>query len=221
MNSLGSARYALGEPERAIACLRESLALAPRGGDRLEEAAAWTNLGRAHAALGEAEAALDAYERALALWQGVGDRPREAATLARLDSPHIVHILEYGEHDGLPYLVTQFVPGGDLRRHLEVCGPLPARRAADVAAQVAAGLDEAHFHGVVHRDLKPANVLLRTLPDGELHAYLCDFGIARGASDQTTSASGVLGTLEFLAPERQSGAPASVATTSTMGTTLD
>ena len=137
---------------------------------------------------------------------------REAATLARLDSPHIVYILEYGEHDGCPYLVTQLVPHGDLRRHLEEGGPLAPRRAADVVAQVAAALEEAHSHGVVHRDLKSANVLLRTLPDGELHAYLCDFGIARGESDQTTSASGVLGTLEYLAPERQSGAPASVAT---------
>ena len=137
---------------------------------------------------------------------------REAATLARLDSPHIVYILEYGEHHGCPYLVTQLVPNGDLRRHLEQGGPLPPRRAADVVAQVAAALEEAHAHGVVHRDLKSANVLLRTLPDDELHAYLCDFGIARGENDETTSASGVLGTLEYLAPERQSGAPASVAT---------
>lgn len=137
---------------------------------------------------------------------------REAATLARLDSPHIVFILEYGEHEGCPYLVTQLVPHGDLRRHLEQGGPLSPRRAADVVSQVAAALEEAHAHGVVHRDLKSANVLLRTLPDGELHAYLCDFGIARGDNDQTTSTSGVLGTLEFLAPERQSGAPATVAT---------
>ncbi len=137
---------------------------------------------------------------------------REASTLARLDSPHIVYILEYGEHDGCPYLVTQLVPHGDLRQHLEEGGRLTPRRAADVVAQVAAALEEAHSHGVVHRDLKPANVLLRTLPDGELHAYLCDFGIARGDSDETTSADGVLGTLEYLAPERQSGTPASVAT---------
>jgi serine/threonine protein kinase len=137
---------------------------------------------------------------------------REAATLARLDSPHIVYILEHGEHEGCPYLVTQLVPSGDLRRYLDQGGPLAPRRAADVVAQVAAALEEAHSHGVVHRDLKSANVLLRALPDGELHAYLCDFGIARGESDQTTSATGVLGTLEYLAPERQSGAPASVAT---------
>ncbi len=137
---------------------------------------------------------------------------REAATLAQMDSPHIVYFLEHGEHDGCPYLVTQLVPHGDLRRHLEEGGPLAPRRAADVVAQVAAGLEEAHSHGVVHRDLKSANVLLRILPDGELHAYLCDFGIARGDGDQTTSGGGVLGTLEYMAPERQSGAKASVAT---------
>ena len=105
---------------------------------------------------------------------------REAATLARLDSPHIVYILEYGEQDGCPYLVTQLVPDGDLRQHLEEHGPLSPRQAADVMEQVAAGLEEAHSHGVVHRDLKSANVLLRRLPGGQFHAYLCDFGIARG-----------------------------------------
>ena len=137
---------------------------------------------------------------------------REAATLARLDSPHIVYILEYGEQDGCPYLVTQLVPDGDLRHHLDEHGPLSPRQAADVMEQVAAGLEEAHSHGVVHRDLKSANILLRRLPSGEFHAYLCDFGIARADSHETTSASGVVGTLEYLAPERQSGAPASCAT---------
>jgi hypothetical protein len=137
---------------------------------------------------------------------------REAATLARLDSPHIVYILEYGEQDGCPYLVTQLVPDGDLRHHLDEHGPLSPHQAADVMEQVAAGLEEAHFHGVVHRDLKSANVLLRRLPSGQFHAYLCDFGIARADSHETTSASGVVGTLEYLAPERQSGAPASFAT---------
>ncbi len=137
---------------------------------------------------------------------------REAATLARLDSPHIVYILEYGEQDGCPYLVTQLVPDGDLRHHLDEHGPLSPRQAADVMEQVAAGLEEAHAQGVVHRDLKSANILLRRLPSGDFHAYLCDFGIARADSHETTSASGVVGTLEYLAPERQSGAPASFAT---------
>lgn len=137
---------------------------------------------------------------------------REAATLARLDSPHIVYILEYGEHGGCLYLVTQLVPGGDLRQYLEEHGPLPTRRAADVMRQVAAALGEAHSHGIVHRDLKAANVLVRDLPGSQLHAYLCDFGIARADTNETTSAVGVVGTLEYLAPERQGGAPASVAT---------
>jgi hypothetical protein len=137
---------------------------------------------------------------------------REAATLARLDSPHIVYILEYGEHAGCLYLVTQHVPDGDLRQHLDEHGPLPLRQAADLVRQVAAALGEAHAHGIVHRDLKSANVLVRVLPGGQLHAYLCDFGIARDDTTETTSAGGVLGTLEYLAPERQSGAPASVAT---------
>jgi hypothetical protein len=142
----------------------------------------------------------------------IGRFAREAATLARLDSPHIVYILEYGEHDGCLYLVTQLIPDGDLRQHVEEHGPLPPRQAADVMRQVATALAEAHSHGVVHRDLKSANVLVRILPGGQLHAYLCDFGIALDDTSETTSTGGVLGTLEYLAPERQSGAPASVAT---------
>ncbi|WP_134738598.1 protein kinase [Nocardioides sp. 503] len=139
---------------------------------------------------------------------------REAEVLARLDSPHVVSIYDHGEADGLPYLITQLVAGGDLGVLLSARGPLPPRLALRVCAQVAQALAAAHAVGVVHRDVKPSNVLLRDPDAADLHAYLCDFGIAQtDAGDATalTQAGGVAGTWGYLAPERGRGAPASPA----------
>ncbi|WP_193612286.1 protein kinase domain-containing protein [Nocardioides lijunqiniae] len=139
---------------------------------------------------------------------------REAEVLARLDSPHVVSIYDHGESDGLPYLITQLVAGGDLGVLLSARGPLPPRLALRVCAQVAEALSAAHAVGVVHRDVKPSNVLLRDPDAADLHAYLCDFGIAQtDAGDATalTQAGGVAGTWGYLAPERGRGAPATPA----------
>jgi WD40 repeat protein/serine/threonine protein kinase len=83
----------------------------------------------------------------------------EAAAVARLQHPNIVQIFEVGEHDGLPYLSLEFVPGGSLRQQLDGT-PWPARRAAELVEVVARAVDAAHERGIVHRDLKPANILL-------------------------------------------------------------
>lgn len=136
---------------------------------------------------------------------------REARTLARLDSPHIVAIHDAGELDGWLYLAMQLVRDGDLGQRLAADGPLMPLRALHVVRQLAIGLDAAHGAGVLHRDIKPSNVLLRVLPDGTLHGYLCDFGIAAaGVSDQTRTGT-VVGTWAYLAPERHHGLPASTA----------
>ena len=135
---------------------------------------------------------------------------REATSLASLDSPHVIHIYEYGELDGCLYLATQYVPGGDLASRIEAGGRLHPRLALEIGAQVASALEDAHRAGVVHRDVKPANVLLRD--DGDpVHAYLCDFGIAQTEGEHRTRTSGLIGTLGYLAPERHEGAEASVA----------
>lgn len=131
---------------------------------------------------------------------------READLVARLEHVNIVPIYEYGEQDGLAYLVMPYLTGGSLRDVLRQRGVLSLQEAAAYIDQAAAALDYAHTQGVIHRDLKPANFLLAA--DGRL--VLADFGIARmmehGTSGKTlTSAGTVIGTPEYMAPEMASG----------------
>jgi serine/threonine protein kinase len=137
---------------------------------------------------------------------------REAAVLARLNSPHVIGIFDFGEHDGCPYIATQYVAGGDLGGLIQARGPMPPALAASVCAQVADALVDAHQAGVVHRDVKPSNVLLRDATAVEPHAYLCDFGIARTVDQSGITVGGsVSGTWTYLAPECGSGQPATPA----------
>ncbi|WP_309650271.1 protein kinase domain-containing protein [Nocardioides sp.] len=131
---------------------------------------------------------------------------REASLLARLNSPHVIAIFDYGEQDGCPYIATQYVGGGDLGGLIAARGPMPPALAATVCAQVADALADAHRAGVVHRDVKPSNVLLRDADTLDLHAYLCDFGIARTEADGLTAPGAVSGTWSYLAPEVGAGA---------------
>ncbi len=136
----------------------------------------------------------------------------EADVLGRLDSPFVIRILDHDTIDDLPYIVTQYVDGTDLDRHLQERGPLTVRDALRVCAQVARALGDAHRAGVVHRDVKPGNVLVRSLGTPDEHAYLCDFGIARAdTTDGRTAVGMVAGTWTYLAPERTQGVPASPA----------
>ena len=130
---------------------------------------------------------------------------REAAVLASLDSPHVVSIFDHGEQDGVPYIVTQYVAGGDLGRLLRERGPMPPGLAVRVCSQIADALAAAHGVGVVHRDVKPANVLLRDDRTDRVHVYLCDFGVALTEGSGLTTPGAVAGTWNYLAPERTTG----------------
>ncbi|MGX1472356.1 UNVERIFIED_CONTAM: hypothetical protein RKD50_001164 [Streptomyces canus] len=128
---------------------------------------------------------------------------REARALARIDHPNVVtvhHIVDGG--DGTyPWIVMELVSGGSLADRLER-GPMPPAEAARIGRGVLAALAAAHDAGIQHRDVKPANVLLR--PDGR--PVLTDFGIA--AIRETTSLTvtgSIIGTPDFMAPERISG----------------
>ncbi|MDO7868405.1 serine/threonine-protein kinase [Nocardioides jiangxiensis] len=129
---------------------------------------------------------------------------REAEAQARLESSHVVRVYDYGEHDGVLFLCTQYVEGGDLAAQVAAAGPLAPALAVDLTQQVLSGLEEAHQAGVVHRDVKPANVLLRRRGEG-VQAYLCDFGIATMAGQGLTRTGQVIGSLPWMAPERHYG----------------
>src|SRR6476659_776807 len=134
---------------------------------------------------------------------------REARAVASLAHPNVTQLYDYGEADGRPYIVLEYMSGGTLEQRLRDGKPLPDDEAFAIAAGTAAGLAHAHARGVVHRDLKPANVLF----DEEGRAKLADFGIARmAAGDGTlTEAGTVLGTAAYISPEQAEGAPASEA----------
>ena len=129
---------------------------------------------------------------------------REAKSLAKLSNPNIVNILDFGEHDGMPFLVMEYLPGGTLKKKLGQ--PLPWREALRILLPVAHGLAYAHGHGIIHRDVKPANILLNE----DDRPILTDFGIAKlleAPGGHTLTASGVgMGTPEYMAPEQGLGA---------------
>jgi serine/threonine protein kinase len=134
---------------------------------------------------------------------------REARAVASLAHPNITQLYDYGEEDGRPYIVLEYVPGGTLEERLRTEKVLPDDEAFGIAAGIAAGLAHAHARGVVHRDLKPANVLF----DEEGRAKLADFGIARMAAGEgtLTEAGTVLGTAAYISPEQAMGEPATAA----------
>ena len=136
---------------------------------------------------------------------------REAAILARVRSPHIVVVFDYGSSEGRFYLVTDFLADGDLAQLVSRRGPLPPAEAATILAGLADGLADAHAHGVIHRDIKPGNVLLWRRA-GELRPVLADFGIAVTADLGLTATGGVIGSPPYMAPERHLGRPATEAT---------
>jgi len=127
---------------------------------------------------------------------------REAVAAARVSSPSVVGVFDQGRDDdlahGVVYLVLEHVPGSTLRDLLADEGPLRAGTALAVLEPVLEALAAAHRAGVVHRDVKPENVLLTD--DGRVK--VADFGLARAASTQTSTATGVLmGTVAYLSPE--------------------
>ncbi|SNX55793.1 serine/threonine-protein kinase [Streptomyces sp. TLI_55] len=130
----------------------------------------------------------------------------EAQTAARLNHPNVVGMYDFGSHHDQLYLVMELVDGWSLAQERSLRGVLPPTEAAAIAAQAAAGLAAAHQQGVIHRDIKPANLMLAT----DRTVKVADFGIARfAAADSTLTATGkILGTADYLAPERALGRPA-------------
>ena len=126
---------------------------------------------------------------------------REARTMARLDHPHIVRVYDFGDHEGLYYLVMELVEGVTLRQAM-ASGSLAPAEALAIVPRICEALQYAHDQGVVHRDIKPENILL----DRAGAPKIVDFGLAllTGASTDTrlTEHARVLGTPHYMAPEQ-------------------
>ncbi|MFG1811539.1 serine/threonine-protein kinase [Streptomyces sp. NPDC049040] len=124
----------------------------------------------------------------------------EARAAARVEDPHVVTVYDYEVDGDAAYLIMELVDGCNLGQELAAHGPMDPARILDIGAQVAAGLDAAHRHGVVHRDIKPTNLLLGE--DGIVK--IADFGIARLLDESAaalTLTGQVMGTSLYLAPE--------------------
>ncbi len=133
---------------------------------------------------------------------------QEIRSLVALVHPHVVRILDVGEHNSVPFAVLQYLAGGSLRDRLAAAitraSASPARDLSTWLPAATDALDFIHTRGYVHRDVKPDNILF----DAEGHAYLGDFGIAKalagtgaGRATVLTGTGVVLGTAAYLAPE--------------------
>jgi len=136
---------------------------------------------------------------------------REAEAIRRIQSEHVVLVLDVGTlDDGEPYMVQEYLEGMDLAKVLKEEGPLELEDAVDCMLQVCEALTDAHANGIVHRDLKPANLFLTRRDDGGPHIKVVDFGISkildkailgRGPREMT-GAFEVLGSPRYMAPEQ-------------------
>lgn len=126
---------------------------------------------------------------------------REARALARLSHPNIVAVHEFGQVNGLPFFIMEFVDGLNLRQ-LERTRKLSAREALQIVPQICEALQFAHDEGIVHRDIKPDNILI----DKRGRVKIADFGIAKllggGPDTDLTATQGILGTPNYMAPEQ-------------------
>jgi serine/threonine-protein kinase len=133
---------------------------------------------------------------------------REARTAGSLAHPGIVAVFDVGEHEGMPFLVMEFVAGRTLAEAVRHGERLTLDQVCEFGAQIAAALGHAHQRGIVHRDIKPANILLTS---GEAYGIerpkITDFGVAKLAEGQTTLTGQMLGTPAFMPPEQFTGSP--------------
>ncbi len=131
---------------------------------------------------------------------------REAKLMARLEHPHCVSVIDFGLHEGKPFLVMDLVRGTSLADLLAKHGRLEPPRAAALVVQVLSGLAHAHELGIVHRDIKPANVMITERTGLGEQVRILDFGLAKPAIDSTKLTTGiVVGTPNYMAPEQIKG----------------
>jgi serine/threonine protein kinase len=128
---------------------------------------------------------------------------REARALAALRHDNVLPVLQWGEHGNNPFIVVPFIDGGTLEQVMATRGPLKWDEARPILRDVASAIAAAHLLGIVHRDIKPSNVLLDKATG---RALLSDFGIALTGDETSgplTETGAVMGTPQYLSPERR------------------
>ena len=127
---------------------------------------------------------------------------REARSAAQLRHPSIVPVHEFGEHDGVPFIVSELIAGITLADRMGA-GRMPHADAAALVARLAEALDYAHGEGVVHRDIKPSNIMI----DERSNPLLLDFGVAKRQTGEATMThlGDLLGTPAYMSPEQARG----------------
>lgn len=128
---------------------------------------------------------------------------READIGMRLRHPRIVRVRDFGDQDGVLYLVMELITGQELGKLLEQQPKLPLAMSLALMLQVLNALAYAHDQGIIHRDIKPANILVR--PDYTI--TLTDFGIAHVSGSELTQTGDLLGSPLYMAPEQLRGDP--------------
>jgi serine/threonine-protein kinase len=144
---------------------------------------------------------------ALKVPEAVARFDREARAAVKIKSEHVARVTDVGKlESGSPYMVMEYLQGGDLAGMLEKTGRLPVQRAVDFVLQACEAIAEAHSLGIVHRDLKPANLFCIKSPNGQLSIKVLDFGISKMTSAtenvQMTRTTAVMGSPVYMSPEQ-------------------
>jgi serine/threonine-protein kinase len=141
--------------------------------------------------------------RGLANSEGIERFRNEAKAAARLESPHIVQIYNWGElDDGTLFMAMEYLSGVTLAGLLRQRKQLEPELAVHIATQICAALTEAHAAGIVHRDLKPSNIMLIERGGNEHFAKVLDFGVAKLEGADITRSGALFGTPQYMSPEQ-------------------
>ncbi|MEO7035207.1 MAG: serine/threonine-protein kinase [Polyangiaceae bacterium] len=160
-----------------------------------------------HLQLGERVALKFLLPEALSNPEAVERFAREARAAVKIKSEHVARVSDVGTlESGAPYMVMEYLEGGDLSAWLQQRGPLPIEQAVEFILQACEAIAEAHALGIVHRDLKPANLFVIHRADGVLAVKVLDFGISKasgiGSSGSMTTTSAIMGSPYYMSPEQ-------------------